>query len=118
MTEPIELALAQMKVDPGKLVDYLLSRSHPLGQRKARYFRALGFRPEAPTELEEALVVHARVHPVASREETRFGSKYVVDGPFRAASGDWVELRSVWFIEAGADVARFVTAYPIGRRRS
>lgn len=118
VNEQSELALAQMRVNPEKLIGYLLSRSHPLGQRKARYFRALGFRAEAPTELEEALVAHGRENPVASREATQFGSKYVVDGPFRASSGERVELRSVWFIEAGENVARFVTAYPIGGRRS
>jgi hypothetical protein len=112
VTELSELALRQMKVDPTKLVDYLLSRSHPVGQRKARYFRALGFGAETSDELETALIVHGSENPVVRREETRFGSKYVVDGPFRAANGERVELRSIWFIEAGSEVARFVTAYP------
>jgi hypothetical protein len=105
-----------MEVDPEKLVGYLLSDSHPLGQRKARYFRALGFRAATPHELGEALVRHGRENPVASREATQFGSKYVVDGPFRVPSGERVELRLVWFVETGAAVARFVTAYPMGRR--
>ena len=120
VTEQVELAAFEMKVDPEKLIGYLLSDSHPLGQRKARHFRALGFRAETPLELEEALIVHARENPLASREETQFWSNYVVDGPFRdrrSPSGEPVELRSVWFVEAGAVVARFVTAYPIGRGR-
>ena len=118
MSKRAELALVRLEVDPAKLVDYLLSRSHPLGQKKARFFRALGFRAEAAEELEEAVVVHGRENPVAYREETRFGTKYVVDGPFRPRSGEQVELRSVWFVETGSGVARFVTAYPTGRRRS
>lgn len=117
MTEPADLTLLRLEVNPAKLVDYLLSRSHPLGQRKARFFRGLGFRAEAPLELEAALVHHAREGAVASREATRFGAKYVVDGPFRAPSGEPAELRSVWFVESGEECARFVTAYPKGRRR-
>ena len=117
MTEQVELAAMPMQVDPRKLVSYLLSRSHPVGQRKARYFRALGFDAETPKALEEALIVRARENPVVSREETGFGTKYVVDGPFRGSGGERVNLRSVWFAETGAGVARFVTAYPMGRRR-
>ena len=119
MTERADLALMRLEVNPAKLVNYLLSRSHPLGRTKAAYFRALGFREEAPVELELALLGHARENPVATREATRFGSKYVVDGMFGAPNGERVELRSIWFVELGAELARFVTAYPIvaGRER-
>lgn len=119
MTERTDLAQVQLEVNPAKLLDYLLSLSHPVGRTKAAYFRALGFRAEAPRELEAALLAHGRENPVASREATRFGSKYVVDGIFRAPNGERVELRSIWFVELGAEVARFVTAYPsaAGRER-
>lgn len=117
MTERAELDLVPMEVDPAKVVNYLLSRSHPLGQSKARFFRALGFRAEAPRELEEALMVHGRENAGVSRVASRFGTKYVVDGPFRSRSGEPVGLRSVWFVESGAAVAKFVTAYPVARRK-
>lgn len=118
MTERVQLDLLRLEVDPAKLIDYLLSRSHPLGQRKARFFRARGFRAEAPQELEEALMAHGKENSEVSREATRFGAKYVVDGPFQTVGGERVELRSVGFAETGAKVARFVTAYPTGRSRA
>jgi hypothetical protein len=110
--------LDRAEVADGKLIGYLLSREHPFGRAKARFFVEAGFRPAAPGELREALLRHASEHPVVAREETPFGSKYVVDGPFYTPAGGVVELRTVWFVESGEEVARFVTAYPRPRRRT
>jgi hypothetical protein len=103
--------LDQAVVDPRKLTDYLLARSHPVGRSKASFFEKMGFSAEAPDVLSNALREHAKQPDGITVEETDFGTKYVVVGLLRgpAASG---RVRSVWIVDRGADVPRFVTAYP------
>jgi hypothetical protein len=43
-----------------KLLDHLLSSSHPVGGSKARFFRSLGFDDANAGELEQGLVAVAR----------------------------------------------------------
>jgi len=102
----------QVVIEDRKLNDYLLSTEHPFGRSKARFFLDLGFRKGVPGPLVEALRRHAAEGDVAASEETDFGSKYVVQGPLIAPDGRIVDVRSVWFVEAGQTVPRFVTAYP------
>jgi hypothetical protein len=104
--------LDRAEVNSRKLRDYLLSRDHPLGHPKARFFLGLGFRHDAVDSLRAALIAHARANPVVVHETTAFGSKYVVDGRIEAPNGRDVAIRAVWFVEHGAEQARFVTAYP------
>lgn len=63
-----------------KLTEYLLSLSHPVGKSKARFFHAHGFDRSAADLLEERLLRVAREEPVVATEQTRHGTKYVVDG--------------------------------------
>ena len=58
---------------------------------------------------------HATRHEVAAIEESPFGTRYVVDGIMSTPDGREPRVRSVWFIEAGESVPRFVTAYPLRR---
>ena len=109
-------AFSQAQIDERKLVHYLLSLTHPVGQPKARFFLGLGFRSEAAFALREALLLHVQENPVGECEETQFGSKYIVTGPLRAPNGRVVEVCSVWFLENGEEAVRFVTAYPDRRR--
>ena len=105
-------------VDRRKLTDYLLSSAHPLGSAKSRFFSRLGFRPEEIDLLREALIAHAAANPVAAREVSAFGAKYVVDGPIESPSGRKVSIRAVWFAERDETIPRFVTAYPLKERTS
>jgi len=100
-------------VTKGKLVGYLLARVHPSGRHKARFFLGLGFRLDRHDELRDALLHHAAIHAVSSTSQSRFGTKYVVDGPIRGPSGRIAQVRCVWFIAAGEVEPTLVTAYPL-----
>ena len=100
-----------------KITDYLLSVSHPGGRGKAKWFLGYGFAAERWEELAEALRRHAAEHEVSRMEDSRHGRRYTVEGPFGTPDGRRPLLRSVWFVEADEDVARFVTAYPLRRNR-
>ena len=85
---------------------------HPLGQAKARFLLALGFRRDDLEGLRRALLDHAAASPAVASQETEFGAKYVVEGPLTAPGGRAVIVRSVWFVERGSTGPRLVTVYP------
>jgi len=100
-------------VPRSKISDYLLSTSHPGGRGEAKWFMGYGFVAERWEELAEALKQHAAENEVSRTEESGHGKRYTVEGALETLDGRRILLRSVWFIEAGEDVARFVTAYPL-----
>lgn len=104
-------------VTKAKMVDYLLSVGHPSGRSKARWLMGFGFRPEQWDQLADALKRHAESHEVARIEESPFGQRFIVDGLLESPDGRRPAIRVVWFVEAGDDVPRFVTAFPLPRSR-
>jgi hypothetical protein len=99
-----------------KVVDYLLSSTHPEGRGKAAFFRRCGFEPAAWERLAEALIGHALTHDVARTESSPFGTRFVVEGTMETPSGRRPHVRTVWFIGRSGGVPRLVTAYPLTPR--
>ena len=95
-----------------KITDYLLNPAHPAGGSKAAFFLRFGFKATRWTQLAELLVEHACENPVTGEEKIRFGTRYVVDGSLRVPDRNPLKIRSVWFIDNGTEIPRFVTAYP------
>ena len=88
---------------------------HPGGAAKARFFRALGFVASRPQLLRRALLEIALRGELIQEEDSRFGSKFVVDGYVNGPAGSaWV--RTVWIRETASAGPRFVTAYPASDR--
>jgi hypothetical protein len=106
----------RLDVPRAKVADYLLSPTHPQGRHKAAFFRAFGFSPAAWEALAAALRRHGAENEAVAVEDTPFGRRYSVDGELAGLDGRRPRLRTVWFVEKGGDVPRFVTAHPIGRR--
>jgi len=92
-------------VDRRKLTEYLLNRDHPDATGKSAFF--YGRYGDNWTELRDDLQEHA-TGAVASVEETRHGTTYVIEKPLSGAL-----VRSVWMIRTGESIPRLVTAYPI-----
>ena len=67
-------------VPPRKLLDYLLSPSHPVGGPKARFFRSVGFDETNVSAFEQGLIEVAVSGEVTEEERTAHGTKYVVEG--------------------------------------
>jgi hypothetical protein len=91
--------------------EHLLSREHPVGSAKARFFAKLGFNEDNWTALRDEL------HRFASQDAelgaaTRFGQKYLVHGTIAGPEGRSAAAITVWIILPGEDFPRFVTAYP------
>ena len=99
-----------------KITGYLLSIKHRDGRSKAEFFIQLGFSPAAWEELVKALLRHIADNEIAKIEDSPFGTRYTIEGLLFAPEGKTAVVRSVWFIEEGEDIPRFVTAYPLQRR--
>jgi hypothetical protein len=95
-----------------KITGYLLSKSHPVGKSKAKYFRALGYSERNAPELKETLATIASMNEVSEMVNTTFGTKYIVDGILATPSGTRARVHTVWIVETGGGVPRFITAYP------
>jgi Domain of unknown function (DUF6883) len=105
--------IAHAEIPERKLVDYLLSHEHHVGQGKAAFFAAFGFARERWRELAAALRAHAAANEVASTPARESGRLFVVEGPMPAPDGRMPSIRAVWCIDAGTEVPRLVTAYPL-----
>ena len=98
-----------------KITRYLLNPAHPAGGSKAAFFLRFGFTKAQWQFLAEALRRHARDNEVVEVEQTRHGTRYVVDGPLLSPAGATLNVRSAWYIDPGGDAPRFVTAHPLPR---
>lgn len=106
---------ARAYVPEEKLLNYLLSSTHPRGKSKADFFIRYGFTAANWMELAAALVRLAMENEVAQTGTSRYGTRYVIDGVLRAPNGSVLNVRSVWFITNGEDAPRFTTAHPLKR---
>jgi hypothetical protein len=103
-------------VPESKITGYLLSIKHRDGRSKAEFFIQLGFSPAAWEELVRALLRHIADNEVAKIDDSPFGKRYTIEGQLLAPGWKTAVIRSVWFIEEGEELPRFVTAYPLQRR--
>ena len=90
----------QVVIDEGKLREYLLSKTHPVGRFKAGFFAGLGFGPEDWQLLRDRLRELALLEGTEAGEATEFGRKYLISGTLRGPEGASAEVLSVWFIPA------------------
>lgn len=100
-------------VEDSKIREYLLNPQHPDGGSKAMFFLRAGFGPEQDGEFRELLLEHATRHQVSKTEQTRFGTKYIIDGPAEAPGHFLFHLRTVWIAAVGSGHPKLVTAYPL-----
>jgi hypothetical protein len=61
----------RVRVEQKKIVEYLLSVTHPDGSSKARFFSRFGFAAARWTILAEGLKKHGRTHPVGTSVESK-----------------------------------------------
>jgi hypothetical protein len=102
----------QATVPQEKLTDYLLSLTHPVGRSKAVYFRSLGYDETNTSQLIEALLGIAKGNDVRDTIETGYGIKYTVLGELTTPTKQTAQIITVWIVDKGQTVPRFVTAYP------
>ena len=95
-----------------KLTAYLLNVSHKRGAAKARFLLGVGYRADAPDMLESDLRTQHLSRDVARTSENAYGVVYEIEGPINTPSGRIVRFCSIWQIDTGTNVPRFITMYP------
>jgi len=95
-----------------KSAGYLLSETHPAGQSKAQFFRAVGFDETTLSAVQAGLSIIAKEREVTHVSSSPHGTKYLIDGSLSTPAGHVVPIRTIWIIDIGQATPRFVTAYP------
>lgn len=103
----------RLEIPQRKIVNYLLDLTHPEGRGKAIFFIHFGFSVDKWEDLAFALRKHGSEHDVSKVETSPFGMRYVVEGTLETPDGRNPQVRSVWFVENGKEITRFVTAYAL-----
>src|SRR4051812_36489950 len=94
-----------------KLTGCLLNVSHKRGGPKARLLLHVGYRSDNPHSLESDLRAQHLSLDVARTHENAYGAS-TSQGLIKTPSGRNVRFCSVWQVDTGTDVARFITMYP------
>lgn len=100
-------------VAPAKITNYLLDETHPHGGDKARFFQRFGFAGDAPDVLTRALADHPGWNDIRSIAVSRAGIKTVIECRIETPDGRNPCIRTIWALDPGATIHRFVTAYPM-----
>jgi hypothetical protein len=95
-----------------KLSGYLLNVSDKRGGPKARMLLSLGYQSDDPLSLESDLRTQHLSLDVARTLQNTYGVVYEVEGPIKTPSGRIVRFCSIWQVDTGTDVPRFITMYP------
>jgi hypothetical protein len=104
--------LTRAVIPEAKIVNYLLSTRHSGGRAKARFLESFGFRVQDWHALRDAVIAHATANDIAASHQTRFGTRYEIDGPLPTPDGRAPMVRVVWFVQSQENVPRLVTLVP------
>ncbi len=100
-----------------KLTKYLLNPRHARGKDKARFFTRMGFNEEEYELLEKELISLARKNEVMKIRDSESQMKYDIKGIIKTPTGREVSITTVWAIDRGKRKPRFITAYPLERKK-
>ena len=95
-----------------KLTGYLLNVSHKRGGAKARLLLSVGYRLDDPQLLESDLRTQHLSLDLTRTSQNWYGVVYEIEGPIKTPSGRIVRFCSIWQVDTGTDVPRFITMYP------
>ncbi|MBE5230049.1 MAG: hypothetical protein IM550_00430 [Microcystis sp. M54BS1] len=102
----------QFEFPPAK-ANYLFNHTTEagVGGDKRKFWRqVMGFdRPEA---IREAILGAVSLEILQKQDRSEYGDRYRAYVKIRDASGELRQIRTVWIVLRGEDVARFVTAVP------
>ncbi|ODS31960.1 MAG: hypothetical protein SCARUB_02933 [Candidatus Scalindua rubra] len=100
------------RVDKTKITEYLLNKSHPDGCSKASFFCQFGFTLENWEIFAQSLCRHAKSHNVTKVVESKYGTRYSIDGYLETPDGRNPEVRSIWITEKQSTIPRLITVHP------
>ncbi len=100
-----------------KVRDYLLNPDHPVGGSKAAFFAAFGFSQDKWHVMRDALIEHAKITEIVTTQQKKHGVTYNLEGALVSPDGRNPMIVSVWQIDTGTTLPRFITAFPAKNTR-
>lgn len=79
---------------------------------QVQIFRSHGYNEKNADSLRDGLLSIANKEEVNGIISSGYGTKYIIDGNLKTPSGEELTVKTVWIIDAGQEIPRFVTAYP------
>jgi len=73
---------------------------------------SVGYPPDDPQRLESDLRMQHLSLDVTRTSKNAYGVVYEIEGPVRTPGGTIVRFCSIWQVDTGTDVPRFITMYP------
>lgn len=95
-----------------KVRGYLLAPANPRSRGKPVFFQALGFAADDWEVLRGCLLEIAATGDAAETAASPFGRKFEIHATLTGPSGRTASVCTIWIIESGPCLPRFVTAYP------
>lgn len=74
--------------------------------------RSVGYRSDNPQPLESDLRAQHLSLDLTGTHESAYGDVDEIEGPIKTPSGTTVRFCSVWEVDTGTDVPRFITMCP------
>ncbi len=108
----------QARIERAKVINYLLSTSHPDGQSKAAFFSHFGFEAGQWQIFAVALRDHGANNEIADMTASDYGTRYSVAGIIETPDGRNPYVRTVWIMDKADNAPRLVTAYPLRRENA
>jgi len=107
-------------VSLSKISDYLISETHPVGKWKAKIFQSHGYTQKNIDSLRDGLLSIANEEEVndiiiCHRQKKDRSRPFCPNRPrswVKTPSGKELNVKTIWIIDTGQEIPRFVTAYP------
>jgi hypothetical protein len=112
MNQPLPNA-GEAWVEEVKILRYLLSREHPEGGPKAKFFLGRGFTQADWEGMADALRHHAKNNLVVRKVTFPFGIKYTLDCNLPTPDKSNPCIRTVWEVRPDDERPRLITAHPL-----
>jgi Domain of unknown function (DUF6883) len=81
-------------------------------RRRSKIWRRVGYQLDNPQTLESDLRGQHLSLDVTRTHETAYGVVCEIEGHIKTPSGKSVRFCSIWQVDTGTDVPRFITMYP------
>jgi hypothetical protein len=102
----------EAKIDPKKIVNYVLDKEHPVGGHKAKVFEsALGFNQTNSDLLIKNIQEGVLKFPAVKGAQDKFGQKFTIDMPIVGPNGNTAVVRTGWIFDVGSNTPRLVTLF-------
>lgn len=95
-----------------KITLYLLNVEHKRGGSKAVLLTSFGYTADDWSRLADNLRSYHLTADITLVRETAYGTRYEIRVPLITPDGRSLTVRSIWQIDVGTDMPRFITLFP------